>query len=205
MRWSTPATGPFVVFPMPNEDIVVIGASSGGIEVLQALVGALTADFHGTIFVVVHIGPYGLNTLDRLLAKAGKLPASIAKDWEEFQPGHIYVAPADHHLILEPTGYTRLTRGPKENRTARPGSAFPLGRRRLWSARGGRDPVRVPGRRHSGFVGHQGIRRHRHRAGPAGSPGSRYAAERACQRFGGSPPRKYATPGFLEQQRHSCR
>ncbi len=102
---------------MPNKDIVVIGASSGGIEALQALVGALPANFPGSIFVVVHIGPYGLNTLDRMLEKAGKLPASNARDWEEFKRGHIYVAPADHHLILEPTGHTRLTRGPKENRT----------------------------------------------------------------------------------------
>ncbi len=102
---------------MPNKDIIVIGASSGGIEALQALVSALPANFDGAIFVVIHIGPYGLNTLSRMLEKAGKLPATTAKDWEEFRRGHIYVAPADHHLILESNGYTRLTRGPRENRT----------------------------------------------------------------------------------------
>ncbi len=42
--------------------------------------------------MVVHIGPYGLNTLDGMLEKAGKLPASNGRDWEEFQRGHIYVA-----------------------------------------------------------------------------------------------------------------
>ncbi len=102
---------------MPNQDIVVIGASSGGIEALQTLVGALPAHFPATIFVVVHVGPYGLNMLDRILEKAGKLPASNANDWEKFERGHLYVAPGDHHLFLEPTGHMRLTRGPKENRT----------------------------------------------------------------------------------------
>lgn len=102
---------------MPSKDIVVIGGSSGSIEALQVLVSALPANFHATIFVVVHVGAYGPNTLDRILESAGRLPAANAKDWEEFKRGHVYVAPADHHLILERTGYTRLTRGPKENRT----------------------------------------------------------------------------------------
>ncbi|HKR00103.1 MAG TPA: chemotaxis protein CheB [Pyrinomonadaceae bacterium] len=44
------------------------------------------------------------------------MPASNAKDWERIEQGHIYVAPPDHHLLLESSGYMRVTRGPRENR-----------------------------------------------------------------------------------------
>ena len=102
--------------PTPSRDIIVIGASAGGIEAMQVLAAALPADLSASIFVVLHTAAYSENVLPRLLERAGPLPASNARDWEEIRPGHIYVAPADYHLILEPSGYTRITRGPKENR-----------------------------------------------------------------------------------------
>lgn len=46
----------------------------------------------------------------------GCLPSVSARDWEEIRMGHIYVAPPARHLLLDQSGYTRLTRGPKENR-----------------------------------------------------------------------------------------
>ncbi|MGV3773806.1 MAG: chemotaxis protein CheB [Verrucomicrobiales bacterium] len=101
---------------MPNKDIVVIGASTGGIEALQKIVHDLPVNYQGTIFVVVHTSSSSPNVLHKILANAGKLPASTGKDWEEFRPGHIYVAPADYHFIIEKAGHMRLSRGPKENR-----------------------------------------------------------------------------------------
>src|SRR5688572_29766884 len=101
---------------MANKDIVVIGASAGGIEALQVLVGDLPADFNGSIFIVIHTGPTSPNVMDKILARAGSLPASTADDSEPIRPGHIYVAPSDHHMLLDEAGYVRVTRGPKENR-----------------------------------------------------------------------------------------
>ncbi len=83
---------------------------------MQVLAAALPADLPASIFVVLHTAAYSENILPHLLERAGPLPASNARDWEEIKPGHIYVAPADYHLVLEPSGYTRITRGPKENR-----------------------------------------------------------------------------------------
>lgn len=99
-----------------HKDIVVIGASTGGIETLKLLVSALPPDLPSSLFIVLHTGPASPNILDLILSRAGSLPAKNARDWDEVKPGHIYVAPSDHHLVLDPAGYVRLTRGPRENR-----------------------------------------------------------------------------------------
>jgi two-component system chemotaxis response regulator CheB len=101
---------------MPGKDIVVIGTSAGGIEALKVLAGGLPRDFGASVFVVLHTAPYGLGILPEILERAGNLPASNARDWERIEPGHIYVAPPDYHLLVERAGYMRITQGPKENR-----------------------------------------------------------------------------------------
>jgi two-component system chemotaxis response regulator CheB len=101
---------------MQRKDIIVIGASSGGIDALKELVGALPHDLKATIFITLHVAPYSLGILPEILEHAGRLPASNAKDWEQIEPGHIYIAPPDHHLLVEPSGHVRITRGPRENR-----------------------------------------------------------------------------------------
>ena len=98
-----------------KRDIIVIGASSGGIEALRILVGNLPENFGASIFVVVHTGPESPGILHQILARAGPLDAVNPHDGEMIQPGRIYVAPPDRHLILEP-GKICLSRGPKENR-----------------------------------------------------------------------------------------
>jgi two-component system chemotaxis response regulator CheB len=101
---------------MQRKDIIVIGTSTGGIDALQALVAELPRNLQAPIFVVLHVAPYSLGILPEILERAGPLPAANAKDWEQSKPGHIYVAPPDHHLLLDPSGYIRVTRGPRENR-----------------------------------------------------------------------------------------
>lgn len=100
---------------MPGRDIVVVGASSGGIEALQQIARALPRDFNASVFVVLHTSPQSPGFLPQILESAGPVPATNAVDGERIRPGHIYVAPPDHHLLVEP-GRVRLTKGPKENR-----------------------------------------------------------------------------------------
>ena len=98
---------------MPN--IIVIGASAGGVETLRQIVRPLPADLPAAIFVVMHVSPLTPSLLPNILTAAGLLPASPAQDGDLIEPSRIYVAPPDHHMLVEP-GYIRLTRGPKENR-----------------------------------------------------------------------------------------
>jgi two-component system chemotaxis response regulator CheB len=101
---------------MPKKDIVVVGASAGGIEALRSLVGALPADFPASVFVVQHLSPDAPSLLAAILERAASLPVEGARDGERFRPAHVYVAPPDHHLLLDRGGVMRVTRGPKENR-----------------------------------------------------------------------------------------
>lgn len=103
---------------MPGHDIIVIGASAGGVEALLTLVGGLPADLPAAVFVVLHVSPQTPSMLPAILARRGALPAMHATDRQAIAPGHIYVAPPDHHLLLAP-GQMRVGRGPKEN-LARP-------------------------------------------------------------------------------------
>ncbi len=100
---------------MPTPDIIVIGASAGGIDALRAIVAGLPNHLSASVFVVMHTGPGSPGILDELLRRAGPLPAITAKDKKPIEDGYIYVAPPDLHLVIEP-GRIRLTRGPKENR-----------------------------------------------------------------------------------------
>lgn len=100
---------------MTNHDIVVIGASAGGIEALTRLISGIPGDFPGTLFIVLHIPAESPSYLPQILSRAGNLHASHARDQERFEKSRIYVAPPDHHLLLE-RGYMRVVRGPKENR-----------------------------------------------------------------------------------------
>ena len=100
---------------MPRKDIVVIGASAGGIDAIRTIAAGLPHDFGGSLFVVVHTAPAAPGVLDVIFGNAGPLPAAAAVNGERIMPGRIYVAQPDHHLIIEP-GRIRLTRGPKENR-----------------------------------------------------------------------------------------
>ncbi len=100
---------------MPGHAIIVIGASMGGLEALRSLVAGLPRDLPAALFVVWHIARESPAVLPDILDRGGPLPATHPRDGEEIQPGRIYVAPPDRHLVLE-QGLVRLSRGPKENR-----------------------------------------------------------------------------------------
>jgi two-component system chemotaxis response regulator CheB len=100
---------------MGMKRIVVVGASSGGIEALRELVGGLPEDFAAPICVVLHTSPDAPGILDAILSRAGALPAQNARDRERLQAGRIYVAPPDSHVLVEPR-ILRVSKGPRENR-----------------------------------------------------------------------------------------
>jgi two-component system chemotaxis response regulator CheB len=99
-----------------RRDIVVVGASAGGVQALQALVRGLPPDFAACMLVVVHVSPTGQSVLPMILSQAGRLPAEHARDNQRVEQAHIYVAPPDHHLTLKPHGRLAVSRrGPREN------------------------------------------------------------------------------------------
>jgi two-component system, chemotaxis family, protein-glutamate methylesterase/glutaminase len=99
---------------MPHRDIVVIGASAGGVEALTSLVSNLPASLDASVFVVVHIPSSGTSVLPEILSRRGKLPAVHPADGNLIERGKIYVAPPGRHLILEKRR-VRLVIGPTEH------------------------------------------------------------------------------------------
>ncbi len=97
-----------------RHDIVVMGASAGGVEALAELAGLLPAAFPAAVFVVLHMPAYGHSVLPDILSRRGPLPAKHAVDGEPIHMGWTHIAPPDHHLMMR-DGRVLLTRGPAEN------------------------------------------------------------------------------------------
>ncbi|MBN8470139.1 chemotaxis protein CheB [Corallococcus exiguus] len=97
-----------------RHDIIVIGASMGGVEALTALVRQLPGDLAACVLLVLHVPAQHRSYLPEILTRSGPLPAHHPQDGEGLEPGRIYVAPNDRHLLVEP-GRVRVMKGPKEN------------------------------------------------------------------------------------------
>jgi len=96
--------------------IVTIGASVGGVEALSTVISKLPADFSGSVLTVMHTAPQGPGLLPQILGNGARLPVQHAAPGQKPAPGNVYVAPPDHHLLVEP-GALNLSRGPKVNRS----------------------------------------------------------------------------------------
>lgn len=99
---------------MATRDVVVVGASAGGVEALRAVVGGIPADLPATVLVILHLPAGTRSSLPAILSRAGRLPARHPVNGDELRAGEILVAPPDHHLTIE-NGHVRLTHGPMEN------------------------------------------------------------------------------------------
>jgi two-component system chemotaxis response regulator CheB len=97
-----------------GHDIVVVGASAGGVEALKAMVKHLPPNLPASVFVVLHIPPVGTSVLPRILERAGPLRAVHAVHGDAIERGVIYIAPPDQHMRFA-DGHVQLDKGPKEN------------------------------------------------------------------------------------------
>lgn len=97
-----------------GHDLIVIGASAGGVEALSNLVRELPAELPAAILIVIHIPVHGKSVMPTILNRAGALLAVHPQDGQPIQPGQIYVAPTNHHLLVK-HNTIHLTLGPKEN------------------------------------------------------------------------------------------
>jgi two-component system chemotaxis response regulator CheB len=94
--------------------VVVMGASAGGVEALRTVVAGLPPDMPAPVVIVLHISPAAPSALPRILDRAGPLPAVPAEQGARLRDGVVYVAPADHHVLIV-DGHLRLSTGPAEN------------------------------------------------------------------------------------------
>jgi two-component system chemotaxis response regulator CheB len=100
---------------MPTLPVIGIGASAGGVEAMRTLFAGLPDDLPAAVLVVLHMPAHSPSRLDGVLTAVTRLPVEIARDGARLQPGHVYVASPDRHLLVEGQRL-RLSRGPKECR-----------------------------------------------------------------------------------------
>lgn len=89
--------------------IVAIAASAGGITALGRVFGGLPAGFPVPVVVVQHLDPRHRTVIAEVLGHRAKLPVRLASQGERAEPGTIYIAPPDHHLLLSPDGTLTLS------------------------------------------------------------------------------------------------
>jgi two-component system, chemotaxis family, protein-glutamate methylesterase/glutaminase len=82
-------------------DAVAIGASAGGVEVLSVLLSSLPASCRASFFIVMHIPRERPSLLADVFNARCALPVREAEDKEPVQPGTVYFAPPDYHLLLD--------------------------------------------------------------------------------------------------------
>jgi len=100
---------------VPGHDIVVVGASAGGLDAVSRLVRVFPSDMPAAVFVVIHVAPSATSALASILDRAGPLPASQAVDGEAIELSRIYVASPNRHLLIK-EGSVAVAVGPRENR-----------------------------------------------------------------------------------------
>jgi two-component system chemotaxis response regulator CheB len=96
-----------------THDIIVIGASAGGVEAISTVVAGLPRDLRAAVLVVLHLSR-GRSVLPEILTRAGRLPAVHPEDGDPVEYGRIYVARPDHHMTVEHRKI-RIVHGPTEN------------------------------------------------------------------------------------------
>jgi two-component system chemotaxis response regulator CheB len=100
--------------PVVQRDLIVVGASAGGVQALQRLVAELPPELPAAVLIVLHMMQTATSVLDRILARAGELPVTQARDGERPERGHVYTSPPNYHLLLRGPAI-HLSGGPREN------------------------------------------------------------------------------------------
>lgn len=101
-----------------RRDIVVVGASAGGVSALNAFLAKLPPDLPASVLVVLHLSKTAHSALPRVLNRAGPLHADLAEDGEALETGRVYAARPDRHLLLvrgDAGDEVRLSGSPSRN------------------------------------------------------------------------------------------
>jgi two-component system chemotaxis response regulator CheB len=102
-------------FTVPANNIIVIGASAGGIGPVRTLLNKFPTTIPAAIFVVVHTSPDGPGMLSTVLNRATGLTVVSPEEKMLIRDGRVFVAPPDYHLVVDGR-YARLLHGPREHR-----------------------------------------------------------------------------------------
>src|SRR5260370_8692275 len=90
-------------------EIVAVAASAGGLTALSTVLGGLPRTFGATIVAVQHLDPRHRSLMAEIIGRRSFLPVHQAVAGSHVQRGHVYLAPPDHHLLINRDGTVTLT------------------------------------------------------------------------------------------------
>jgi len=96
-----------------TRNIIVVGASAGGLEALRRVIGAFPPAFPASVMVVLHTARHSPKLLAEIIGEYASIPVAYGTQNEEVLSGHVYLAPPDHHLIVTQCGWLGLDAGAK--------------------------------------------------------------------------------------------
>ena len=91
-------------------DLVAVAASAGGLRALRILLSGLRADFPASVAVVQHLDPRHRSLIADILGRHSPLPIKEAEEGDCVQPGAVFIAPPDRHLLVNSDGTLSLSR-----------------------------------------------------------------------------------------------
>ncbi|RYD80122.1 MAG: chemotaxis protein CheB [Sphingobacteriales bacterium] len=91
-----------------NIKLIIIGGSSGSLEVIMKILPKLKKDFSIPVVIIMHRNTVSDSALTELLASRTFLTVKEAEDKDQLEPGSIYIAPPDYHLLIEADGTISL-------------------------------------------------------------------------------------------------
>ncbi|MEV0319287.1 chemotaxis protein CheB [Streptomyces sp. NPDC050658] len=89
--------------------VVAVASSAGGIQALAKILGDLGKKLPVPVLVVQHLDPRHRTLLAEVLARRTELTVKLARDQETVEPGTVYLAPPDRHLLVSPEGTLSLS------------------------------------------------------------------------------------------------
>src|SRR5882672_11644850 len=103
---------------MSARDLVVVGASAGGVQAVPRLIGQLDKELRACVLIVQHMAPNSDSQFVQIVRRSASLPIAWAEQGERLQMGRVFISPADVHLLVT-DGHVALSGGARENH-ARP-------------------------------------------------------------------------------------
>lgn len=98
--------------PLIKRDVIVIGASAGGVSALRQLCGALPKELPVVVGIVIHRSRWFHSDMSAVYGRPGQIRVQEARSGDKLEQGIVYFAPADYHMVFEST-HVRLSREAK--------------------------------------------------------------------------------------------
>ena len=94
---------------MSSFDVIAIASSAGGLKAVSLVLTALPAGFPPSILVVQHLDPRHRSLMAHILSRRTVLPVKEAEEADKLQPGRVYIAPPNKHLLVNPDATISLS------------------------------------------------------------------------------------------------